>query len=55
MTRDYYGKRKEAMQEIDQLILDGKKLPVIKFYITGKYGFSGKIVDERKQQREELE
>ena len=55
MGRDYYGKRKEAMLEIDELITQGKKIPNIKFYITGKYGFGGKIVDERIQQREELE
>ena len=51
---DFYKQRKEAINDIDKLLVEEKPKEAIIFYVAAKYGFSEKIVLERMKQREEL-
>jgi len=47
LLNGYYESRRQAIGDIDSMLENGTSAPVIKLTITKRYGFSGKIVDER--------
>lgn len=52
--KDYYERRKQAVNYIDKMLSANVETPIIKYEITKLFGFSGRIVDERINQLEEL-
>ena len=51
---DYYEKRRCVILDIDEMLRNKRPVNKIKYLITERYGFSGRIVDERIKQLKAL-
>lgn len=49
MSKGYYSQRKQALMVIDDMILNGKTNDEIEYKISLMFGFSNKIIAERRE------